>query len=70
MTFAPDSWVKLILISALAIALLMLTSAVVWRAVHSDFDIQPGLILDVIGQFTGLFGVVVGYVLGSKSRDG
>ena len=49
-------------------ALLQLTGAVVWRAVHSDFSIEGTVILDIIGQFVGLFGVVVGYVLGSKSN--
>ena len=66
--YAPDSWVKLILIGALAWALLSLTTAMSWRAVNSTFEIEATLISEIFNQFIGLFGVVVGYVLGAKSK--
>ena len=64
--WSPDSWVKVILISALAVSLVGLTMTALYRAIFKEVD--SSIMLDIFGQFIGLFGVVVGYVLGSK-RD-
>ena len=66
--WAPDSWVKLILIGTLALGFLTLNGAMAWRAINSSFEIEAGLITGIFDQFIGLFGVVVGYVLGSRAR--
>ena len=63
--WAPDSWVKIILIWSLASALTTLTTAMAWRAVQSDINIDSDVMIQVFEQYIGLFGVVVGYVLGS-----
>jgi len=57
--------VKLILIGALALSLTGLTLATIIRAVTRE-DIDSGIMLEIINSFIGLFGVVVGYVLGSR----
>lgn len=67
--WAPDSWVKIVLITTLAGAFLMLTIAMSYRAIKSDVEITPESIFDIFDQFIGLFGIVVGYVLGSRSND-
>ncbi len=66
--WSPDSWVKIILIWSLASALTTLTAAMAWRAIYSNADITSETIIHVFEQYLGLFGVVVGYVLGSR-RD-
>jgi len=65
--YSADSWVKLILIGALALSLTGLTLVAIIRAVTRE-DIDSGIMLEIFNSFIGLFGVVVGYVLGSK-RD-
>ncbi len=67
--WAPDSWVKLILILSLASALTTLTSAMAWRALMSDVQISSNVMLEIFNSYLGLFGVVVGYVLGSRTKD-
>lgn len=67
--WAPDSWVKLILILALASALTTLTGAMAYRAIFSQVDISSAVLINVFEQYLGLFGVVVGYVLGSRSKE-
>ncbi len=64
--WSPDSWVKIILIWALASALTTLTAAMAWRAIYSQVDITSETMIQVFEQYLGLFGVVVGYVLGSR----
>ncbi len=64
--WAPDSWVKLILIGCLTIAFLLVTAAMSYRAIHSEVNISMDTVSDVFNQFIGLFGVVVGYTLGSR----
>ena len=65
--FSADSLVKIILIAALAGSLVLLTLTTLYRAVTRE-DIDSQIMLDIFSQFIGLFGVVVGYVLGSKSN--
>ena len=67
-SWSPDSWVKIILIGCLAVAFLFVTSAMAIRAIFSDLDLSSNNVVDVFNQFIGLFGVVVGYVLGSKRK--
>ncbi len=67
--WAPDSWVKLILILALASALMSLTSAMAYRAIFSNVDITSATVVRVFEQYLALFGVVVGYVLGSHTKN-
>ena len=64
--WSPDSWVKIILIWALASALTTLTAAMAYRAIFSEIDISSATMVRVFEQYIGLFGVVVGYVLGSR----
>lgn len=64
--WSPDSWVKIILIWSLASALTTLTAAMAWRAIYSEIDISSAVVINVFEQYLGLFGVVVGYVLGSR----
>jgi len=59
--------VKLILISSLAMSLIALNLAFIIRAITRD-DIDSAIMLEIFSAYTGLFGVVVGYVLGS-GRD-
>jgi len=65
--WAPDSWVKVILILALTVSFLIITGAMGFRAVVSELQVTSDHIDDIFDQFIGLFGVVVGYVLGSKT---
>lgn len=67
--WAPDSWVKIILIISLASALTTITTAMAWRAIASDVVIESAAMLAVFDSYLGLFGVVVGYVLGSRTKE-
>lgn len=58
---------KIILIGALAFSLAGLTLAAIVRAITRP-DIDSAIMLEIFNSFIGLFGVVVGYVLGAK-RD-
>ena len=67
--WSPDSWVKVILIVSLAGALTFITVAMAIRAIMSDVQIESESIITIFDQFIGLFGVVVGYVLGSRRNN-
>ena len=65
--WSPDSWVKIILIGSLAFALISFNIAILIRAV-SRADIDSTIMASIFDSYLALFGVVVGYVLGSRKE--
>ena len=66
--WSSDSWVKIILIVSLALSMGGVVAAIMYRAVFGT-DVDSNIIPNIFEQFIALFGVVVGYVLGSR-KDG
>lgn len=66
--WAPDSWVKVILIVSLSISLVAINIAIVIRAIFRE-DIDSAIMLEIFSGYIGLFGVVVGYVLGKSKGE-
>ena len=66
--WSPDSWVKIILVSALVFAFCVIILALSIRALVPAYEISSEVMGDIFNRFIALFAVVVGYVLGSK-RD-
>ena len=59
---------KIILIGSLALALVTFNLAIIIRAVFG-VNIDSVVMASIFDSYIGLFGVVVGYVLGKKSGD-
>ena len=63
--YSADSWVKLILIGSRAFALVTFNMAILIRAVVRE-NIDSTIMASIFDSYLALFGVVVGYVLGSR----
>ncbi len=68
MKWAPDSWVKVILVGSLAFGFVVLVTITAVRAVIPSYNVPSENIVAVFDRFGALFGVALGYALGSK-RD-
>ena len=66
--WSPDSWLKIIVVGLLGAAFGVIVIAMAVRALVPSYNVESAVIGDTFSQFMGLFGVVVGYVLGSKSK--
>ncbi len=66
--WAPDSWVKVILVGSLAFGFVLFVLLVFIRALMPVFNVQGESLLQGFDRIGALFGVALGYVLGSK-RD-
>ena len=64
--WSPDSWVKVILVSSLVGAFIIMVLAMSYRSLVPKYGVTSDGILAVFERYMTLFGVVVGYVLGSK----
>jgi len=69
MKWHPDSWVKIILVGALALGFIMFLVMVFIRAVTPSFEVTGESLLAGFDRIGALFGVALGYVLGSNKRE-
>ena len=67
--WAPDSWVRVLLVAALAGAFIILTAAMAIRALVPAYNVDSATIGEIFQSFLGLFGVALGYTLGKHRGD-
>jgi hypothetical protein len=57
---------KVIVVLLLGVAFVLIVLAMAIRAMVPSYEIESAVMGEIFDRFIGLFGVVVGYVLGSK----
>ncbi len=67
--WSPDSWVKVILVSSLVGAFVIMVLAMAYRSIVPKYGVTSEGVLAIFENYMTLFGVVVGYVLGARKND-